>query len=203
MEARLLGGHRLVNRLLGNLRKAAVSLESPLEGIKQGAMIGAVFSPFMLLITVPLGWLGVWIASWKPLKPHKLWISLVLPVFFSFVDVVDAAVDRIYPRKRFERATGAQLPRDAKMERCFFEGTSGLADATYYYEFTCSPEETGRLIRELDLKKDHSSAGGTGAKAWKTEERWNSGDLRDRGADYVELETNASRSRVFVVAGWI
>lgn len=188
---------------LGIIAKQAVSLESPLEGIKEGAIMGAVFSPFMLLTTLPLGWLGIWIASRKSLQRHKLWMSLLLPVLFSFAGAVDAAVDRIRPHKRFERATGAQLPRDARMERCFFEGTSGIADATYYFEFTCSPEETGRLIRELDLQQDHSPAGGTRAKAWKVEERWNRVDLDTRGADYVELETNASRTRVLVIAGWI
>ena len=189
---------------LGIIAKQAVSMEDPVEGLKMGAVIGSVFSLFMLFITIPLGLLGGFIASsWKPLRSYHLWISLLLPVFFSFMSTVDTVVDRIYPHQRFESATGVRFPRDAKMERCFFEGTSGLADATYFYQFTCSPEETGRLIRELGLEQDNSPAGSTSPKGWKVAERWTGVDLTKEGADYIELETDASRTRVLVVAGWI
>lgn len=89
------------------------------------------------------------------------------------------------------------------MERCFFEGTSGLADASYFYQFTCSPEETGRLIREMGLKRSRSPAGSTSAKGWKVEEKWTGGEPANEGADFIELETDASRRRVLVIAGWI
>lgn len=189
---------------LGIIAKQAVSHDQILHGIREGATLGAITSWFMLIVTVPLGFVGLVIASWKPLRAYRLWISLLLPVFISFVDVVTVAIARVHPHQRFESVTGVRFPADANVVRCSFAGTGFIfSDPQHVYEFTCSPAETERLIRELELKQDNYPAGGTSAKGWKVDQRWTSGFPTGKSVDVLELETDASRTRVRVIATWI
>jgi hypothetical protein len=193
---------------LGIIAKQAVAQGDTLHGIQDGVIFGAIASWFMLILTVPLGLIGRAIASWKPLHPHRIWISLLLPVFFSFADVVGVAVDRIHPHRRFEQATGVRFPADATVLSCSFENWGmAFSDATHLFQFTCSPAETERLIRELKLRKNRNPGGGSSrfprSRGWTVEERWTSGDMERRGVDYIELETDASRTRVRVVLSWV
>lgn len=197
---------------LGIITKQAVSHGSPVEGIKMGAFVGAIVSPFLLILTLPLGLLGWKLATWKPLRRNRLAISLLLPVLFSFMGAAGTAWDRVYPQKRFKSFLGVNFPAGTKMEQCWYEGTLLFADKRFTFEFECSPEETARLIQELKLSNTGaSSTKFTGAVkgGWLVEEIWSGISLDDgrKGkighADYVELHTDSTRTHVYIVAGTI
>ncbi|QJE96672.1 hypothetical protein [Luteolibacter luteus] len=192
---------------LGIIAKQAVCSGNVLWGIQHGATVGAVTSWFMLILTVPLGLFGSVIASsWRPLRAHKFWVSLVLPIFISFADVISLAIAQIHPHGKFESVTGVKFPADATAIQCSFTGTDFiLADPQHVYEFTCSPAETERLTRELKLHRNApgSYPGRGKGGSWSVSEYWTSDFPTERSVDFIELETDSSRTRVRVIASWI
>lgn len=198
---------------LGIIAKQAVAQYDPLDGAWEGAQVGSVTSPFMLLLTVPLGCLGWKIASrWALLGRHRLALSLLLPTLFSFLGTFEMAYNRAFPQRKFERFTGVRFPFGAKVDGAWYNGMSApLGDASCVFELTCTSEETERLIQELGLRKDHgvfstSSRRKPTVGTWKVESIWRANFLEERPkrhADYVELETDESRTRIRLVAGTI
>lgn len=119
------------------------------------ALIGsAIGSPFLLLVTVPVGALGWLIGSWRPLRRFQLHLSLLLPLLLCAMGPVSIAWDRVFPAERFARFTGVAFPRDAKVENTTYDhGFGPFADRGYEFLFTCTAEETERLTRELKLDR--------------------------------------------------
>ncbi len=195
---------------LGIIVTGAVSNTDVLQGAEMGAMNGIVLSPLMLIVTLPLGLLGWGIGTWNPLRRWRLWISLALPVLLPFSGIVGAAKDRLDPGRRFTRLTGVAFPASAKVVHWEFSG-GGFADLLHTYELICTPEETDRLIRELKLAKNRhgmsslgwSSGVGTvvGSGAWRIHEVWSGNDAGH--ADFVEIQLDASRTRLRLICGTI
>jgi hypothetical protein len=128
------------------------------------------------------------------------------------MELVSIAWDRVFPGERFARFTGVEFPRDAKVENTTYDNGFGpFADRGYEFLFTCTAEETERLTRELKLNRTdgprtHYGAPGVGSAdpegGWLIEEIWTAPD-RVGNADYLQLSTDATRTRVRISCGTI
>jgi hypothetical protein len=187
-----------------------VELESLVGGLQHGGLGGAFTSPFLLIITLPLAWLGSRIGSWEKWRKHQLWFTLGLPALFLLLGPAGALHGRAFPQARFHRFTGVEFPREARVERCMIDdGVGPFADPLFIYELTCPAAETDRLIRELKLNKYPSSSGssstGSGTprsrSGWAIAETWSGGD--DRYGHFYELRTDATRTRIWLMCAGI
>lgn len=205
---------------LGMIAEQSISWTDTWMGAMNGALIGAFISPFLLIITIPLGLVGLGVGSWRPLRKWRILLSLALPALFSCWGIVGRIVDRFQPERRFTSMTGVRFPDGAKILSAQFRG--GLvADYNYTYVFTCPKEETTRLIRDLKLTKQESGStslgwsSGAGSRIspgeWTVEEVWSfSGFSTDPGkrekagrADFIELQTEATQTKVRLICGTI
>ena len=177
----------------------------------KGAMIalieGAFLSPFLLLVSLPLGLLGLKLGSLGRLRPHRVWISLLFANALWIFGIGSAIYDRANPERALKQWTNVNFPSDATLRSHFFFG-GGFADDRHVFVFTCGPEETERLIRELQLAggllKDWQSEDRPeiAADGWVPAERWYISDLAG-SPDYIELITDKTRTKVYLTFGQI
>jgi len=196
----------------------ALRWTNPLSGAISGATDGLIFSPFLLIFTLPAGLVGWGIGAWRPLRKWRLALSLIFAAAMPLWTVAGIAIDRMQPGRPFTRLTKVAFPHDAAISEYHLEG-GGLADLNYTYVFTCSPEETKRLILELKLTKNSdggtslgwSSGVGTkvGGGAWTIAEVWSfsrdfdSDPPGNGGAHFIELQTDTTRTKVRLICGTI
>ena len=201
--------------LIGFLGMMAEDVASGIMSLKKlpDALFGsAIGSPFMLLVTIPVGALGLLVGSWRLFRRFQIHLSLLLPTLLCAISPVSIAWDRVFPGGRFQRFTGVAFPVNAQVENCTFDDGGGLfGDRGYEFHFTCSAEETARLTRELRLKRTdadrtHYGAPGVGSAdpegGWIIEEIWDAPD-RVGNAHYLQLHTDATRTRVRISCGTI
>jgi hypothetical protein len=196
--------------LIGFLGMIAEEVASGIVSLKRlpDALIGsAIGSPFLLIVTIPVGALGWYIGSWGSLRRFQLHLSLLFPILYCAMDPVSITWDRVFPRERFERFTGVAFPTDAKVENTTYDfGFGPFADRGYEFLFTCTAEETERLTRELKLTRTRYGAPKIGTAdpegGWIIEEIWTASD-RVGYADFLQLHTDATRTRVRVSCGTI
>lgn len=196
--------------LIGFLGMMAEDVASGIMSLKRlpdGLFGSAIGSPFMLLVTIPVGALGLLVGSWRPFRRFQIHLSLLLPMLLCAISPVSIAWDRVFPGGRFERFTGVAFPADAKVENTTYDFGSGpFADRGYEYLFTCTAEETERLTRELKLTRVSLGAPKVGTAdpegRWIIEEIWTASD-RVGSADYLQLHTDATRTRVRISCGTI
>lgn len=180
---------------VGLIVEKMVELDSVPNGLHQGVMGGAFAAPFILILTLPLAWLGSRIGSWKKWRRYRTWFTLALPTLYVLMGVAGALKGCYFPQERFQRITGAEFPQDARVERCIFDNGFGpFYDWSCSYEFSCPAEETERLIREMKLKRDRAPLGTT-SKGWLMTESWRQSEEPRRGI-YIQMQTDASRTRV-------
>ncbi|MCW1885233.1 hypothetical protein OKA04_10880 [Luteolibacter flavescens] len=172
-----------------------VKLDSVISGGAEGFIGGIFIAPFLLIITLPLAVLGSCIGSWKVWKRRRSWFTVGLPVLLLSIDTADVLYWKSRPWEGFEQVTGVPLSRDAKVERWVIDdGYGPLYDSAYTFEFTCSPEETERLIRELKLTKSSSVSSGRPAA-----ESWTGKGLPAGRIQYVQMEMDATRTKLRVL----
>ena len=180
---------------VGLIVEKMVELDSVPNGLHEGLTGGAFVAPFILILTLPLAWLGARIGSWEKWRRYRLWFTLALPSLYVLMGVVGSLKGRYFPQERFQRITGAGFPRDARVERCTFDNGFGpFYDWSCSYEFSCPAEETERLIREMKLKQGTAPLGTT-SKGWIMAESWRQSEEPKRGI-YIQMQTDASRTRV-------
>ena len=185
---------------VGLIVEKMVKLDSVANGLHEGLLKGAYVAPFLLMLTLPLAWLGAWIGSREKWRRYRLWLIFALPTLFVLIGVAWALKGRYFPQEEFRRITGVEFPRDARIERCVF--ADGLVYWTKTYELTCPAEETDRLIREMKLTEDIASHGvatalGTTSKGWIMTESW-----RGEGASWgiwMEIQTDATRTKLRII----
>jgi len=113
---------------------------------------GVISASLLLVITVPLAWLGSRIGKRERWRRYRLLLTFALPALFLLMAVGGALKGRYFPQERFKRLTGVEFPRDARVERCVFDdGFGPLFDWYFLCELTCPAGETDRVIRELKL----------------------------------------------------
>lgn len=185
---------------VGLILEKIVKLDSLEAGLREGGIGGAFASPFMLIITLPLGLLGSRIGSWEKWRRYRLWFTFGLPALYILMGVAGALHGRYFPQARFQRITGVEFPREAKVERCVDDdGLGPFYDWTHIYELSCPAGETERLIREMKLKERSPSGRLAGMSitppsGWVTNEF--SGTI---DGIYIELQTDASRTKLRIV----
>ncbi|MEO5917652.1 MAG: hypothetical protein ABIS50_25705 [Luteolibacter sp.] len=174
--------------------------------LKMSLIIAAFASPFMLLILVPLGLIGRAIGNWKPIRPYRWWVSLVLPLVFCARPVVSAVRERMDPALGFKSYFDAELPKSARHLTVNINNII-LSDVSASYSFECSREETVRLIQTLDLKR---SGAGTGMPAYLPESIYSpSFGLHKKTMDFnnhspgrytgfIELRTDETMTSVYI-----
>jgi len=195
----------------------ALQWTNPLSGAISGASEGLIIAPFLLIYTIPAGLIGWGIGSWRPLRSWRLALSLIFAAAMPLWTVAEIAVDRMHPDRPFTRLTKVAFPQGAAISECHLEG-GGLSDLNYTYVFTCSPEETERLIRELKLTKNSDGrtrldepgvgtkvAGGTWIieEVWSFDRDFDADPPGNGGAHFVELQTDSTRTKVRLVCGTI
>jgi hypothetical protein len=104
------------------------------------------------MFTLPLGVLGLAVGKLGRLRPHRTATSIMFASAIWIVCIAVAIHHRSFPTRALQRWTGVSFPPDATVYSHFYFG-GGLADDRHVFVFTCSPEETGRLIRELKLSE--------------------------------------------------
>jgi len=114
-------------------------------------------------------------------------------------------------RPRFERWMKAKMPAEVAELRCKLMGV-GIAGGSDKYSFTCSREETERLIREMKVKKREFSSAeekdfGLELRNWPGDcSKWPGVEIyiRWEGENdswYYELITDVTHTKVNVKAG--
>lgn len=178
-----------------------VKLDDVMAGLREGFIGGAFVSPFMLILTLPLGWLGSRIGSWEKWRRHRLWFTFGLPTLWVLLGVYGALHERYFPQERFQRITGVAFPRDARVVRFINDdGVGPFYDWGVVYELTCPAEETERIITGMKLDKNNSggfsSGAGGPAGGWTVDETWSGHGVRD--SIFVDLKTDASRTKLWI-----
>ncbi|MCW1923496.1 hypothetical protein OKA05_13105 [Luteolibacter arcticus] len=166
-----------------------VDLNSVTTGLRVGWSDGMFVSPFLLILTLPLGLLGSRIGSWARWRRYRLWFTFGLPALFLLLEPAVALHGKAFPQARFQRFTGVEFPRDARVERCIIDdGVGPFYDPSFIYELTCSAEETDRLIRELKLRRQENAPG--------SGEVWSGFD--DKRGHVFELRTDSRHTRIWL-----
>ena len=169
------------------------------KGLHHGVISGGLVSPFLLLLTAPLGAMGWSLGKMRRFSRYQLAASLIVPAAVVFSPAVSATMDRLQPERRFERFTGVPLPAGVKFDQVTFEG--GIFPSNYdTYLFTCIPEETsawnGRLKMEYRGNGGEGLIGKSGRKVHEIyywQDTWK----------FVSLSTDSTRSVVEVTCGYV
>jgi len=182
---------------VGLIVEKIVNLGSVREGLWGGVMASAFTTPFLLIVALPLGWLGSQVGSWRKWRRYRLWITFALPLLFVLVGVGGALKGRYFPQRRFQQITGVEFPRDARMERYVFKnGYSPHPEWSCTYEFICPAEETDRLIREMKLERSGPPLAPP-SKGWVMTECWGEDGRSD--AMHIELQTDATHTKLWIM----
>lgn len=192
---------------LGMMAEDVASGIVSMKGLPDALFGSAIESLFMLLVTIPVGAIGLLIGSWRLFQRFQIHLALLLPMLLCAISPVSIAWDRAFPADRFERFTGVAFPVNAKVEDATYDFGSGpFADRGYEFLFTCTAEETDRLTRELKLTRALYGSSKTGTAepdgGWIIEEIWTASD-RVGSADYLQLHTDATRTRLRISCGTI
>jgi hypothetical protein len=184
---------------VGLIVEKVVKLDSIPGGLREGFLGGVFVSPFMLILTLPLGWLGSRIGSWKRWRQYQIWFTFALPSLYVLMGIAGALHGRFFPQERFQRIAGVEFPRDARIERCVIDdGVGPFYDWGLVYELTCPAQETYRLVRELKLKERSSSGLSSGRSTtpggWVADGIWWGNGVRE--GIYIELQADASRTKL-------
>ena len=168
-------------------------------GLHHGVIAGGLVSPFLLLLTAPLGAMGWSLGKMRRFSRYQLAASLIFPAAVIFIPAVSATMDRMKPERRFERFTGVPLPVGMKFEQVTFEG--GLFPANFdTCIFTCSPTKTVALIAVLKLEYQGNGGSGSIGESGKTIHEVFS---REDSLKSVSLYTDSTRSVVEVTCRYI
>lgn len=180
---------------VGLIVEKIVELDSVESGLHEGLIGGVFVAPFILILTLPMAWLGSRIGSWEKWRRFRLWFTFALPSIYVLTGVGGALKGRYFPQERFQQITGVAFPRDARLERCVFDtGHSPFYDWSCDYELSCSAEETERLIREMKLTGDTATSGTT-SKGWIMTESWRQSENPTQEI-YIQMQTDVSRTKV-------
>ena len=189
---------------VGLIVEKIVNLGSVEGGLRDGFMTSAFTAPFMMPVAVILGVVGSLIGSLKPLRRFRLLLTFALPALPILVIVGDALYGRYFPEKKFERLTGVELPRDARMDRYVLDtGWSPVHDTSCTFEITCPVEQTDQLLDAMKMKKDPVvqavSPAGTG---WFVDESWSRSQKRGEDeipTEFLNADMDASRTKLRVI----
>jgi hypothetical protein len=184
---------------IGIIAWQALAWTDLMKGLHHGVIAGGLVSPFLLLLTAPLGAMGWSLGKLRRFSRYQLAASLMVPAAAIFSPAVSALMDRMQPERRFERFTGVPLPAGVKFDQVSFEG--GLFPANYdKYIFTCSPKDAVGLIGELKLEyrgdggnEPIGASGKTIHEVYSREDSWK----------FVSLYADSTRSVVEVTCGYI
>ena len=131
----------------------------------------------------------------------------------SLVGLLWLATTAPNPRPRFEQWMKTKMPAEVTGLRCVLHGF-GMAGGFDYYSFTCSREETERLIREMKMTKCEFLSreerddylprrrGIEDCRGWPGVEMYRSRDGKAKAWSY-DLATDETHTKVIVVAGRI
>lgn len=169
------------------------------KGLHHGVISGGLVSPFLLLLTAPLGAMGWSLGKMRRFSRYQLAASLIVPAAVVFSPAVSATMDRLQPERRFERFTGVPLPAGVKFDQVTFEG--GIFPSNYdTYLFTCIPEETSAWIGRLKMEyRGNGGEGLIGKSGRKVHEIYYWQDTWK----FVSLSTDSTRSVVEVTCGYV
>ena len=179
-----------------------------LGGLLNGLVMSVIFS-FLWAVTA-LPWAAVVYMlhrdKGRP-RARTAW-ALAPSVAMGVLGIVGLVMDPSTPYARFEQLGHARLPEKAEHLRWYFSG-GGFADVMDGYSFTCTAEETDRLIREMKLTKNELNPlkesefrrlavkGVEDFKPWPGVEHYSSGG-DERTLWFYDLVTDKSHTRVFV-----
>lgn len=110
-----------------------------------GIAWGIFLLPWSLLVFVLYRW-----RKWKRFR--TCWV-LAPAVLVLIASVAGLIVRPSMPQSRFKNFAKTDLPTDARNLRYHFSG-GGFADYVDTYYFETTPQEVGRLIRDLSLEPD-------------------------------------------------
>lgn len=161
----------------------------------------AVFSLLILLIPPLILFVAAWIWNLLCLRiirpsrhPRLVRIAMVIPAFGLLTYSI---VTRPSSPERFEQITGVAFPENYS-EAFFSHVGGGITDHSHVFVFNTSPEETERLIQELDLHPRDSSDGGFD----QILEAHPDGKIYYRADEdrnwYYELVTDVTRTKVWI-----
>lgn len=175
------------------------------KALKMSAAVGAFVSPFMLIILIPAGLIGRDIGNWKPFRPYRWWISLVLPLALCAWPVAQGCREWKDPALGFKRYLDTNLPKHVRHLNAHVQNFI-LSDLSASYSFECSREETELLIQALDLTKAEAGLFLTPApkpipptvpSGFKNPRRFNNYS-GERYTGFVELWTDETTTRVYI-----
>lgn len=184
---------------LGIVLWQAIAWTDLRKGLHHGIVAGGLISPFLVLLTAPLGAAGWALGMIRRFSLHQLAASLIVPAAVILCPAVSALMDRIQPERRFERFTGEPLPSGLKFDQVTFEG--GIFPSNHdTYVFTCAPEETAALIGRL--KMEYRGDGGKGLIGKSGKEVHEVHEWSDTWK-FVNLSTDSTRSVVELTCGYV
>ena len=178
----------------------------------QGFANGVFHLPFLAIGSLCYGtpWLlGIWgLYRWRGWRRHRTAWMLAPPIAMALFCLGNLAVNPPTPAHRFRSHVNVEFPKNVQNLRWSFSG-GGMDGFTDTYYFKTSPEEIGRLIREMNLTLDGSGTPGN-TDGWSPlpdapdPDQW-SGAFRYRGNGKGEREgcayellTDSTRTHVFI-----
>ncbi len=99
----------------GMIVAEAVSWTDTRAGVMNGLTVGGILSPFLLLVTLPIGLVGMWIGHIRPLRRWRWWISLGAVAGVFLWDLTGRVLDRVDPRRLFEQCFEIRFPEGATL----------------------------------------------------------------------------------------
>ena len=180
--------------------------------------VNGVFHAIFIMSLVWAVYLGPWsaliwiLSRWRGWHRYRTpWVlgPAVLAFVLQMGSLVMSPPDA---RTRFERFAGAELPDEIADLRVHFTG-GGITDYGDTYHFTCTPQETGHLIRDMQLEKDPAFANAEAEPGssfviplpggWPDHREWD-GRVQYRGGPpgwFFYLLTDESQTRVYIFIG--
>lgn len=176
------------------------------DGIVSGLCFLPVSSIGWILDALLPGLLIYALYRWRRWKRFQA-VAILSPALATLAFIIAGFIfDPPTPAHRLKKFTGADLPLSAHDLRTHFSG-GGLADFEDTYFFRCSPADTEKLIKALDLSPASMELPPpTLLKApfpsWPDPGTWSGSTLyqgwRDEGAWSYDLRTDPSREQVYL-----
>ncbi|MEK7952616.1 hypothetical protein [Luteolibacter soli] len=187
---------------VGLILEKMLKLDSVVDGLREGFMKRAFVALLLLVVTLPLGWLGARIGSREKWRRWRLWFTFALPALYVLAVVAWALHGRYFPEGRFKRDTGVEFPREGRMERCVFDDGYGFFDEWgRTYDFTCPAAETDRMVEEMKLKRESWSyvwpTPPPPSSGWTSYDTWNG--IGAHGGISVVFQADGSHTKVHIL----
>ncbi len=152
--------------------------------------------PLLIIFAAALLWNAIWLRIFNK-RGGRGWLKLII-ISPAIGLVTSSVLTQPTSPERFEQITNVTFPETYSESRFHHYG-GGLADHSHTFVFTTTPEETQRLIRELELSQKDSFSNQNFEKLLQ---KYPGGTIYHRAVDdrnwYYDLITDETQTKVWI-----